>query len=114
MSDMFALFLLMSVVFVILWMLVVLSVFFYIVRPWMRATASGAPISLFSVLGMRLRGSPPLLIVDAYILLKRSGVGVTIADVESAYIAHKTRVRTRDDLAELVKAAAKQQAAQPS
>jgi hypothetical protein len=51
-----------------------------------------------------LRGNPPLFVVDAYVLLKRSGVNVSIADVEIAYINHKTRVRTRDDLVELVKA----------
>jgi uncharacterized protein YqfA (UPF0365 family) len=115
MSDASIVFLLMAVVLVILWMLFALGVYFFVGRPWMRATASGAPISLISVLGMRLRGSPPLLVVDAYVLLKRSGVDVSIADVEIAYIEYKTRVRSRDDLVELVKAAtAKNTSVHPS
>jgi hypothetical protein len=52
MNDAFTLFLSMAVILVILWVLLSLGVYFFIGRPWMRATASGAPISLFSVLGM--------------------------------------------------------------
>src|SRR5688500_15427876 len=71
-------------------------------RPWIRAAASGCPVSLLSILGMRLRGSPPSLVVDAYIALRRSGVNATIADVEGVYIDKRTRVRSRDDLVALV------------
>jgi uncharacterized protein YqfA (UPF0365 family) len=79
--------------------------FTFVARPWLRAAASGAPVSIFSVLGMRLRGNPPILLVDAYVALRRAGVNASIADVEGAYIDHRTRVRTHDDLVELVKSA---------
>jgi uncharacterized protein YqfA (UPF0365 family) len=73
------------------------------VRPWVRAAASGAPVSLLSIVAMRMRGDPAMLLIDAYIALKRAGVHATIVDVESVYIEQRTRVRSRDDLVELVK-----------
>jgi uncharacterized protein YqfA (UPF0365 family) len=86
--------------------LLVLTFFAAIARPWIRAAASGAPISIFSILGMRLRGSSPTLVIDAYIALKRAGVAADIYVVEGTYIDHRTRIRSRDDLIELVKNAA--------
>jgi uncharacterized protein YqfA (UPF0365 family) len=82
------------------------GVFFLLgARPWMKAAARGAPVSFFSIVGMRLRGNPVSLILDAYIALKRAGVEASIAGVEGVYMDNKTRIRTHDDLVALVKTA---------
>jgi uncharacterized protein YqfA (UPF0365 family) len=83
-------------------LLPLLVLFASVGRHWLRATTSGAPITLISVIGMRLRGSPPALVIDAYITLKRSGSPATISDVEGMYIDNRTRVRSSTDLVELV------------
>jgi hypothetical protein len=55
---------------------------------------------------MRLRGNPPMLLIDAYISLRRAGIPTTIVAVEETYIDNKNRVSTSDDLVELVKQSA--------
>ena len=81
------------------------------VRPWLRAAFHGTPISLVSIVSMRLRGNPPLLLIDAYIALKRAGIDASIVDVENAYIDSRTRVKTAPDLVALVKQRAENAAA---
>ena len=71
-------------------------------RPWLRAMMSGAPVSLISILGMRLRGTPPNLVIDAYIQLRMRGNETGLADVERQYIAQQQRVRSSGDLVDLV------------
>lgn len=74
-----------------------------LVRPWLRSFMHGAPVTIIQILGMRLRGNPTTLILDAYIALKRAGRPETIGMVESAYIDARNRVLTSDDLIEQVK-----------
>jgi uncharacterized protein YqfA (UPF0365 family) len=71
-------------------------------RYWIRAVMSGAPVSMLSILAMRLRGNPPSLLIDAYSRLRRDGVNATIADVEIAYMDSKTRVHSGRDLVAFV------------
>lgn len=80
--------------------------FFLLGRPWLRGLLYGTPVPFVRILAMRLRGNPPLLLIDAYIALQRAGVSATIDDVENVYIDSRTRIVTSDDLAELVKATA--------
>ncbi len=83
--------------------LVVAFVFVLVLRPWLRAFLHGAPVSIFHIVAMRLRGNPPWLLIDAYIALRRSDLGVTMVDVENAFVDGRSRVLTSDDLVELVK-----------
>jgi uncharacterized protein YqfA (UPF0365 family) len=83
--------------------LVVLAVFALLAGPWLRAWLHGAPVPVFQVIAMRLRGNPPNLLIDAYIALKRAGLPASIADVENKYIDARNRVLTSDDLVELMK-----------
>lgn len=83
-------------------MLGVAIIFLTLARPWLRAVLYGTPVPLVTIFAMRLRGNPPLLLVESYIVLKRSGVATTIGEVESVYVDSRTRVRDRDDLVELV------------
>jgi hypothetical protein len=78
-------------------------VFFLLLgRTWIKALMSGAPVSVFSLLGMLLRGTPRSLAVDAYIQLNHRGSPATIQDVELQYIANRHRVRNARDLVALV------------
>lgn len=81
---------------------VILAMFVLLVRPWMRAFMSGAPISLFDVVGMRLRGNPVTLLVDTYLTLRWKQIPATIAEVERCYMENRNRVTTAEDLEELV------------
>lgn len=54
--------------------LVLIGVFFYFLKVWIRAAMSGARVSLFNLLGMKLRRVPPTLIVDARIRLVKAGL----------------------------------------
>jgi hypothetical protein len=83
--------------------IVVIAVFAALTRPWLRGFLYGAPVPLIHILAMRLRGNPPMMLIDAYIALRRSGIETTIAEVENIYIDCRTRVRDAGDLADLVK-----------
>ncbi len=73
-----------------------------LMRPWLRAALSGAPVTLVNTLGMRLRGTPAALVVDAYVQLRARGVETSVAGVERIYLAQRQRVREPLDLVELV------------
>ncbi|HUT31490.1 MAG TPA: hypothetical protein VMX13_16970 [Sedimentisphaerales bacterium] len=74
-----------------------------IMRPWLRALLGGAlDVRFAHVVGMRLRGNPPMLLVDAYLKLLHSGKRTTIQMVESCYIANKGRVPDVDTLVMLL------------
>jgi len=71
--------------------------------PWCRAALHGAPVTIFQIIGMRLRGNPTTLLIDAYIALKRAGISTTMDDVEKVYIDGRNHILMTDDLVELVK-----------
>ena len=79
--------------------LVPMVLFLLLFRPWLRALLSGSPVPLVHVIGMRLRGNPPLLLIDAYLVLAKSGEEISMDEVETTYMANKHRVK---DLRELV------------
>ncbi|MCH9611880.1 MAG: hypothetical protein S4CHLAM102_03540 [Chlamydiia bacterium] len=55
---------------------------------WFRAFVSGAPISLFSLVGMSLRKVPSKHIVDAKICLTKAGIKeISFNDLETHYLA---------------------------
>lgn len=80
-----------------------LGVGFCIIRPWIRLKMSGGRGSLLSIVGMRLRGTPPLMIVDAYTSLLHSGEKVRLAEVESQYVANRAQIMDTRDLLNLVR-----------
>jgi len=75
---------------------------FAMVRPWLRLKMSGGRGTLLQIVGMRLRGTPPMMIVEAYTSLLHSGQDVRLIEVESTYVANKTTVMNAHDLIELV------------
>ncbi|MGE3176983.1 MAG: flotillin-like protein FloA [Vicinamibacterales bacterium] len=55
---------------------------------WVAAWSSGAPVGLFTLVGMRLRRVPPATIVNARISAVKAGLtGVTVNDLEAHYLA---------------------------
>lgn len=98
-----------------IFLLVLFVLFFLFFRAWVRAILSGFPVPLISIITMRLRGVPPILLVDAYTALRRTGNETTVREVEESYLANRTRVRTSQDLIGLVKSkTASRSAARPS
>jgi len=55
---------------------------------WFQAFVSGAPVSLFSIIGMSMRKIPPKIIVGAMINLTKAGIKqVATDDLETHYLA---------------------------
>ncbi len=66
---------------------ILLSVFFYFLKVWVRAWMSGAYISLLNLVGMKLRNVPPTLIVDARIRSVKAGLSLTTDQLEAHFLA---------------------------
>ena len=64
-----------------------IAVFFYFLKVWVRAWLSGARVSLLNLLGMKLRGVPPTLIVDARIRSVKAGLNVDTDPLEAHFLA---------------------------
>ena len=95
------------VVFVWAPMLALMAFFFVaIVRPWIRSTMIGIPMSMISILAMRLRGTPVWLLLDAYSQLRHRGSTASIADVERQYLANRSRIHKARDLVDFVEQSA--------
>lgn len=77
---------LITVVIVII-VLIFLGIFFYFLKVWIRALAAGAHVSLFNLVGMKLRGIKPVTIVDAKIMATKAGLTVNTNDLEAHYLA---------------------------
>jgi uncharacterized protein YqfA (UPF0365 family) len=84
-----------------------LLVFWLILGPWLRAFTQGMPVSAIYVLGIRLRGTPANLLVDAYMRVRRVGVLVDIWEIEQIYLDHKSAISTTEDLLNLIRELAK-------
>lgn len=54
---------------------------------WLRALTSGAPVTFRTLIGMRFRGIPAAPIVNNYITAVRAGLNVTIAQLETHFLA---------------------------
>jgi uncharacterized protein YqfA (UPF0365 family) len=60
---------------------------------WIAAWSSGAPVGLFTLVGMRLRRVPPATIVNARISAVKAGLDLSINDLEAHYLAGGNVVR---------------------
>jgi len=83
--------------------LFVFAIFSYYV-PWglaLRAFVSGAPIGLFSLVAMRLRGIPPVSLVDAYIKVRKNNAPYDIEDMQAFLLAGGDLNKVADALIQL-------------
>jgi uncharacterized protein YqfA (UPF0365 family) len=82
--------------------LVFLAGFFSVLRVWIRGVLGGVRISIFDVIGMKLRRNPPGLLIDTALALKYRGFEVGVQEVETAYMAYKGQAFTPSELADVV------------
>jgi uncharacterized protein YqfA (UPF0365 family) len=75
---------------------VVLYVILRFLAQWTRALCCGVHVRMTHIIGMRLRGSPPGFLIDAYCSLVHSGQRTSMREVESCYIAEKHTMRPDD------------------
>jgi uncharacterized protein YqfA (UPF0365 family) len=80
----------------------VLVVWMVVNRSWRHAVFAGAPLPWTAILGMRLRGTPPALIVDSYVALVKRGRTPDWGMVEATYLANAGRRLDVSDLVSLV------------
>jgi uncharacterized protein YqfA (UPF0365 family) len=73
------------------WLLRVLS-------PWLMARASGVPLSMMQVVGMRMRRSDAGLIAATAIAFSKLGEEVPVLELEVAYLTLPESQRTMTDL----------------
>ena len=75
--------------FIIVVAIVVAAVFFRYVPLglWINARASGAPVKIVSLIGMRFRRISPQKIVNAYIKARKAGLDVTTDMLETHFLA---------------------------
>jgi uncharacterized protein YqfA (UPF0365 family) len=64
----------------------ILIVFLRTFRPWMQATMTGTPVSVFDILGMRFRRIDVNAVLKALIMTRQAGVALSCRQVESAYL----------------------------
>ncbi|MFH1093992.1 MAG: flotillin-like protein FloA [Candidatus Omnitrophota bacterium] len=62
-------------------------IYFIPVRLWVAAIASGVKISLFSLIGMRLRKVDPFVIVPSIIMVHKAGLSLDSDPLEAHYLA---------------------------
>ncbi len=78
--------------FLALLVLIIISFFFLFVylipvRLWIAAIAAGVRISIFSLVGMRLRKVDPYVIINSMIMLHKAGLQVITDRLEAHYLA---------------------------
>lgn len=74
--------------------LVVLFVVFSFFNTWLKALLAGAPVSMVTLLAMRLRGVPYGTIVEARITAVKAGLNLTIDELEKHYLAEGALIQT--------------------
>lgn len=74
-----------AVVLVLGFILLFTILFFF--KVWLKALLSGASVSMVNLIGMKLRGVPPKLIVDARIAATKAGLVITTDQIEAHYLA---------------------------
>lgn len=82
--------------------LVFLAIFLAFLRLWIQALLTGVRISIMELIAMKLRRTPPELIVRTAIALKQRGVEAGVVEIEACYFASGGEVTDPIQLATLV------------
>ena len=67
-------------------LMVLLGITLVIFRPWLQAFLSGCPVSVFQLIGMRLRNVNPNHIIPVAISATQGGHPIAWAELERAYL----------------------------
>jgi uncharacterized protein YqfA (UPF0365 family) len=73
-----------------------------VLRPWLRAKASGVEVGVPRLIGMRLRGVDPNVVLEAYIRDQKRGGQHSLDIIEAVYLAFGNDVKRGADLLGLV------------
>ena len=63
------------------------SMFLYFLKIWIKALAAGAHVSIVNLIGMKLRGISPSIIVDCRIMAMKAGLQMETDSLEAHYLA---------------------------
>ncbi len=63
------------------------GIFLHFLQIWIRAFAARAPVSIVNLIGMRLRGIPPAIVVNARIMSVKAGIEMATDGLEAHYLA---------------------------
>ena len=74
-------------IFILIVLLVIFGVLFQFLGLYVRAYVSGAKVSLFDLIGMKLRKVPAVVVVNSRIQAYRAGLAVTTPEMESHVLA---------------------------
>jgi uncharacterized protein YqfA (UPF0365 family) len=74
---------------IIVVIIIFFAVFFSVIPVglWITALAAGLKVSIFSLVGMKLRRVPPIRIIQPMIKAVKAGLNVTISSMEAHYLA---------------------------
>ena len=71
-----------------------LAVVMSFINSWLKALLAGAPVSMLTLIAMRLRGVPYSMIVDSRIMAVKAGLDLTINQLEEHYLAEGNLIPT--------------------
>src|SRR5438094_9684954 len=74
-------------IFVLIVLLIIFGILFQFLGLYIRAYVSGARVSLFDLIGMKLRKVPAVIVVNSRIQAYRAGLNVTTPEMESHVLA---------------------------
>ncbi len=79
----------MTIVFIVLAIVAVIALIVVVsfINTWLKALLAGAPVSMLTLIAMRLRGVPYGMIVDSRIMAVKAGLHLTINELEEHYLA---------------------------
>ncbi len=75
---------------------------FFVMYPYLKGNFSGIRISLLEVVGIRLRGLSPNLVIEAMRILKKNGTPYKMIQMVECYMAYKTKIYDGNTLARYV------------
>jgi len=80
------------------------ALLYFVLRPWVYARRRGVKLLLQSVVDMRFRHIPPIMVVDAYLMQRRRGEEVPIRVIQKAWETHHEKVTDAASLARFARA----------
>ncbi len=84
-------------VIIVVFILVAIFALFVVVsfiNTWLKALLAGAPVSMLTLIAMRLRGVPYGTIVDSRIMAVKAGLNLSINELEEHYLAEGNLIPT--------------------
>ncbi len=72
---------------VVVFVIIFGGIFLHFLQIWIRAFAARAPVSIANLIGMRLRGIPPAIIVNVRIMAVKAGLEMSTDGLEAHYLA---------------------------